>query len=51
MSKVRRERNELIIFYVSKKEKEAIVNAAKANDMSISDFCRKTLISTEMRAE
>ena len=44
-TKIRRERNQFIAFYVSEEEKEAIIRMAQSRDQSISDFCRKTLLS------
>ena len=42
--KVRRTRERLIAFYVSEEERDMIIFAAQMKDMSISDFCRKTLM-------
>lgn len=44
--KVRKERTAFIAFYVSDEEKDAIVNAAQCADMSISDYCRRMLLSS-----
>ncbi len=41
--KVRPDRNKPIMFYATEQEKEVIVNNAKREDMSISDYCRKVL--------
>ena len=42
--KPKRNRTELIAFYVTKEEKEKIVSTADDNDQSVSDYCRKKLI-------
>lgn len=39
----RKERNKFVAFYVSDEEKECLVKNAMLADMSISDYCRKTL--------
>lgn len=44
--KFRKERNQFVAFYVSEEEKALIVKMAKESDMSISDFCRKTLLNS-----
>lgn len=40
---MRPDRNKPIMFYATEQEKEVIVNNAKREDMSISDYCRKVL--------
>ena len=44
--KTRRTRDVPIMFYVSRDEKDVIIDAAKSNDMTVSDFCRKTLLGS-----
>ncbi len=45
VKRVRRpERNKFIAFYVSDDEKAIIVGEAMAHDLSVSDYCRKTLL-------
>lgn len=46
---VRKERNKMIAFYVSEEEKQAIAEGAYKNDISVSDYCRKILLSTDVR--
>lgn len=47
----RKERNKFIAFYVSDEEKEYIANQAAINDMTISDYCRKVLLRSNMKPE
>lgn len=44
-TRVRRSRKELIAFYVSEDEKDSIVEAARVADQTISDYCRKRLLT------
>lgn len=44
--KTRPKRESTVLFFVTEEEKSEIVNAAIAHDMSISDYCRRTLLST-----
>lgn len=43
-TKVRIPRTQVIAFYVSDEERTAVIAAAQKEDMSISDYCRKTLM-------
>ena len=43
IKKPKRKRTEFIAFYVTEKEKEAIVERAYSNDQTVSDYCRKML--------
>ena len=46
-SRTKKLREVPIMFYVSEEEKQAIVSAAEMRDMSISEFCRKTLLNVK----
>lgn len=48
-TRVKRDLN--IIFHVSEDEKNKIVELAQAQDMTISDYCRKTLFQEELNKD
>ena len=41
---IRRFRNVPIMFYLTEAEKKALIEKAKDSDLSLSDYCRKTLL-------
>ena len=47
-TKTRRSREKNIIFNVTQEEKDRIIELAIEHDMSISDYCRKTLLGKEL---
>ena len=47
VKKPKRQRTELIAFYVTEREKEIIVNNAFKRDQTVSDYCRKMLAKEE----
>ena len=47
----RKERTKFIAFYVSDEEKDFIANQAAMNDMTISDYCRKILLRSDIKLE
>lgn len=49
--RTKRKREILLAFYVTPDEKAEIVNAARINDQSVSDYCRKTLIRNCRKTE
>lgn len=44
MGRPSRNRNILVAFYVSREEKEEMQRIAKENDMTFSDYARKTIL-------
>ena len=50
-TKTKRRRDVPLMFYITQAEKDELINAAREQDQSISEYCRKILFKKEVKEE